>query len=279
MKIAAQAESATVDWIPIVGPALGKIASFGTEMASKAVQAVENVAIQTAEQIRTASTAMASVATFDSKALVSQFGDLAEKRIPIFGVVVHAATDSVMQLAGATETAAQRLATYSGALAGQQAEQEVALIMREIQRASRFEQNVGAANEAQFAMNMKLGELTDRFVPFVMAIAEKLFNVAEKLLEVVDDGVKEGLQTLDGIVQFLDWLRALPLLSSIPGSDNIHNLLLNIHNLIQTALADAAPDPLGATWDAFATLGSSFTSAAPVMAPTPGATILAPGGV
>jgi hypothetical protein len=261
LKIEAQAESATVDWIPVVGPALGKIASFGSEMTAKAVQAVENVAIGTAEQIRTATGAMAAVATFDSKALVSQMGDLAEKRLPIFGVVVHAATDSVMQLAGATETAANRLASYSGALAQQQAEQEIALLMREIQRAQRFEKDIGSANEARFRMDQKISEITDRFVPFQMAMSEKLFGAVEGIATVADKALVKFLEASKANLEQL-------------AANNPNGGLAAVIALINTALGDMNGADLGELWDDFANLPNTVVATPmPTMAPAPGAPV------
>lgn len=285
------------------GAALGEAAGIAGPIAAAVQIAVEKVK-EFGKQLGDGATAISdfkvkgeqAVVTFDSMGALElttrKFGDVignATDNAGLFGMVIgpplkaaiKGNIDEFFMLAAATKSTAERLAQYDPNLAAQNANQEVAQIMRELARAQRFSQDVSGANEARFSMEMKLGQITDRFIPFVMAFAEKLFTVVERLLTEIDEAIKEGLKIADGVIVFLaqarNWIGQIMQSLGMAGDTNsVHDLLQNIHNMIQTALAENTGE--SSAWSNFFNAGDA--AIAPNYAPAlPAAPVAAPLGL
>lgn len=164
--------------------------------------------------------------------------DKAAEVIPVLGMVTPAAKELVHgidEMRGAVKQTAERLSQYSGVLAHQSAQQETTELLREVSRASRFEKSTEGANEARFNMDQKLQDITDRFMPAIMAICEKVFNMLEFAFNEVDASLKLILRAAQGILE---------LVNSIPGMGAALNAvgisLTGIREMIRVALEDNA---------------------------------------
>ena len=224
--------SATVDWIPVIGGALGQIVSLPMELASKAIRVAEDMGKFVGDTMRSGAEAGAHVLEFDAKGLAMQMADLAERRIPVLGTVAKGAADSIFALDKATENAASRLADYSGALAQQRAFEDVANIMRDVQRAQRFGDQLAQAEAQRFNFDTALQRLGDRFYPFILELTSRLFSVLSTVVDTLDQNLRATLQGLDSVVQ---WLREFSLTPAA-----MQGTLDRIHQLIQQALADSS---------------------------------------
>jgi hypothetical protein len=77
------------------------------------------------------------------------------------------------------------------------------------QGAQRFGEGIAAANSARFDMDAALAKLMDRLQPLVDKLAELTFRGVEWLTTVADEGLKDGLKTLDLLLQVLPVIQPL----------------------------------------------------------------------
>ena len=246
MELEAQKQSATVDWIPIIGPMVGNIITMPTKMAAKAIEAVEEKFVEFGKSTREVSRTMAELGTFDGKAFAAHLGEVAEQKIPFLGTVIHATTDNLLQMNEATKATAHRLGAYNARLAEQVAHQEVRELMREISRAGRFGDVTAAANDKRFEMEQKWADITDRFVPFIMKISEKIFAVVERGLSGIDETLKLSLTVLSGLLQAVQSLPGAAAALAAVGID-----VAAIQELIRQALANNDNATLDNQWNEF----------------------------
>ncbi len=118
--------------------------------------------------------------------------------IGTLGAVAGETTMAIARLDDAVKSTAQRLGQYNAGLATQNAAQEVAELMRDINRAQRFGQGAQDANEWRFAMEQKFADITDRLMPLALKISEFLFGFATGFMTTVDETLKLTLRVADG---------------------------------------------------------------------------------
>jgi hypothetical protein len=180
----------------VAGPAA---AAVGVYVAG--VEAMKALRDVTQGAVRSVGETVTSLATFkDGSARIAEMGEgmksFSDKLIwvnPVLGAMAGVAGECVSQVAkldDAVKGTADRLAQYDGGLATQKAMQETAEMMRDIERAAKFSGAAQGANAARFSMEQKMADLTDRFMPMMLAIGEKLFNLVEGGITVIDAGFK-----------------------------------------------------------------------------------------
>jgi hypothetical protein len=212
---------AAAEMIPVVGAAIA------------AAQMVKEVIADVGEGVRkgvragvdTAKNVVAMDADHSFQVLTKGFdavADTAEKVSPVLGLVTPAAKEfvhGVDEMRGAIKGAAEKLSEYNSKLAGQTAQQEVAEMMRDIRRAQQFGDRTAAANEARFNMEQKMQDITDRLMPLVLAVAEKIFNAVENGLRALDEGIKMQLQVLNSMLAIIQMMPGAALALTAAGID------------------------------------------------------------
>lgn len=158
--------------------------------------------------------ATASLAQFkDGSSRVHEFGDVLQRVAKTYdGVLPTAAASfvsSVAKMDDAVKSTAQRLGQYNGQLAAQNAQQEVAELMRDLRRAQQFGEQTASANQARFEMEQKLADITDRFMPVMLQLSEGAFTKVGDILTVLEpiaDLLSLMLEKFVTMVGFLDKL-------------------------------------------------------------------------
>jgi hypothetical protein len=195
-----------------------------------------------------------------SKSVVSM---QVESRMESVAGVFESVTDSVSKLSPAAELvapatkelvrglmemdrvvkgAAQRLSQYDGRLAQQNAQQEVAVMIRDINRAQRFSERLAAANEQRFRAEQRLEDLFDRFMPLLLTSLENWFRGVEMILAGIDNTVKLHLQAMDKALDLL--MTVSPL---VAGVEALTGRVSAIQRLIREAREEnnvATPDQM-----------------------------------
>jgi hypothetical protein len=190
--------------LPIVGAAMALIGMIDEEM--KQVGEDHRQTVRTIVDVSKASLSMGPSQQMEMVARgFDAVADTATALAPPLGMLTPAAKELVhglVELRSEVEKAAKKLAQYDGALATQQANQEVAQMMRDIGRANRFGAQLGATESARFNMEQKLADITDRFMPLILKTLEGIFQFGEAYLSGVDNGLKTILRVLEQILTF-----------------------------------------------------------------------------
>ena len=211
----------------------------------------------TMSQVRAVGETVSSLATFkDGSARVAEMGEgmkgFSDKIFylnPVLGIfagVAGEATSQVAKLDDAVKSTADRLAQYNPELAGQKAQQEVAEMMRDMRRANSVGDQAASANASRFTMEQKMADITDRFAPMMLAISEKVFDVVTAILEIIEVGVKAGVQSTEILVQILEYTPGVALANKL-GVINT----TEIKKLLQQAKEDNKSNESDAIWNQF----------------------------
>jgi Mg2+ and Co2+ transporter CorA len=180
--------------------------------------------------------------------------------------VVGEASKQISALDRAVKGTADRLSEYDGRLAAQKANQEVAEIMRDVQRAQRFSESTAGANESRFNMEQKLADITDRFIPFIMKIADQLFSVVTDLLELGEPAVPIILAHLE-VIAF-----AVKAIYTVSGGGLISGLAAIAKEIKKAGEKDSGTSNTDPLWEQFAGMRRSLAAGeAPAGMPAAGA--------
>lgn len=208
-----------------------------------------------------------------SAAVVKGFdavADSAKKTFPVLSAVTEPAKEfvhGVNEMRGAVKQTAERMAQYNGQLAGQVAMQGVTEIMRDISRANRNGGQMAITNESRFNAEQKLQDIGDRLLPLMLKMAEKTFNLLERFLTIVDEGIAMGLRVGDAMIAALQRLIHFASFTVTDGPE----VLQDIRNLIRDMLAVGAGTGDADEWRRFLTLRDPAGAPATVtpLPPTP----------
>ena len=162
-------------------------------------------------------------------------------------LVAGKAAEGVASLDVAVRSTAERLGQYNGRLATQNAEQEVTELIRDINRANRFGDRTADANAARFAMEQRLQDITDRFIPFIMRISEQVFRALERGFAMVDDGFTNGIRLLDNMLEIAQVMNiANPIFQALLGGT-----IQQIRDMLREMLGNNSTDTVDRVWDNF----------------------------
>lgn len=198
------------------------------------------------------------------KELAAAGGDvrmaLAIEAVSAFGAAAKATANSVNELSDRVKRTSREFGQYSGVLATQNAQQDVTQLMRDINNAQRFGEVTAGANEARFDMEQKIQDITNRFIPFIMKMAENIFRVLEGTFSVVDSGIKMILRGIDACIAALQRMIYYASLTATEGPA----LLQEIRNMIRDMLGDNNAVSDAEMWNRFMDLGeNSFVTLNP----------------
>ena len=249
----------------VLGGVTERVGAFGVAVASMDPHPAAAVLDTAGAALNSWWTTAALAVTMPAAALVQV----------VVGPVLQAGTTAVKDLGAAVEGTARKLSEYSGALAAQQAQQEITTILRDMERANRFESSVGGANQGWFELNQSIGRIEDKFLPFVYKAGELIFKYLDGIAKGVDEDLTLILKALDVIVEWMN--RALPIMSPAAWAAGFGTTLTAIHNLIKEAVD--GPAVTGNPLESFLTNGFIMPpplASTATMPGAPGAGIVVP---
>jgi hypothetical protein len=158
--------------LPITGPAIAVASKIGEEIQAG---------------LRDAFKMAGAIASLEPGQLARGFADLAGK-VPIVGGLMGTFAHGILDVNDALDQSSRRLARFSPELSMEYARQDVALIMRDMNRAQTMGPEPAVAAQQRFEQQQRLADVQERLLtkllPILTALMEQLTNAIEFFSEI-----------------------------------------------------------------------------------------------